>query len=61
MQILIPTPLHSSGLSDFRNRTKRTKQTDQRELVRPSVFPLGERTDGSILPLGSIKEGRTDE
>jgi len=47
----LPLQTHSSGLSDYINRTKRTKQTDQKQLVRPSDFPLGERTDGSIYPL----------
>jgi hypothetical protein len=43
-----------SGLSGVRKRTKRTKE---RELVRPSVSPLGERTDGSIPVNSTINEG----
>jgi len=57
MKFPTSTPPHSSGLSDFRNRTKQTKRTKETELVRPSVLPLGERTDGSILVNSTINEG----
>jgi hypothetical protein len=43
-----------SGLSGARKRTNRTKE---RELVRPSVSPLGERTDVSIPVNSTINEG----